>query len=96
MLRRALPIALVAAVSMVAASCGAADADEADAVRAAITDAITSQQNRVTVTDPRTNDPIQLEFDHVHEGWRRLPEVGRSPAWTSVRRMAPSTTLTTM
>lgn len=68
MLRRALPIALVAAVSMVAASCGAADADEADAVRAAITDSITSQQNRVTVTDPRTNSPIQLEFDHVHEG----------------------------
>lgn len=68
MLRRALPIVLVTAASIVAASCGAAEPDEAAAVRAAITASIASQQNTVSVTDPRTNTPIQLEFDHVHEG----------------------------
>ena len=84
MLRRFLPVALVAAVSIVAASCGAADPDEAGAVRAAITDAITSQQNTVTVTDPRTNSPIQLKFDHVHEGVETTPG-GRQVACVDFR-----------
>ncbi|MBI4263142.1 MAG: hypothetical protein HY657_02095 [Acidobacteria bacterium] len=72
------------AVSIAAASCGAADSDEATAVRAAITDSIASQQNRVSVTDPRTNTPIQLEFDHVHEGVTTTPG-GRQVACVDFR-----------
>lgn len=56
-----------------AASCGAADPDEATAVRAAITDSIASQKNTVSVTDPRTHSPIELTFDHVHEGVEATP-----------------------
>lgn len=84
MIRHFLAVVLVTAMSIVAASCRAADPDEAAAVRAAITDAIASQKNSVTVTDPRTSTPIQLTFDHVHDGVETTPG-GRQVACVDFR-----------
>lgn len=69
-MRRALTlVALAATATLWSAACRSrADQAAAADVKAAITAAIQSQGDSLTVTDPASGQPITLTFDHVHEG----------------------------
>lgn len=59
----------VIAISALLAACGSGGADvSAEQVRATIAEDIHAQNDVITLTDPRTDAPLQLAFDHVHEG----------------------------
>lgn len=68
-MRRTLTFgALAATTALWSAACRSrADESAADGVKAAITAAIQSQGDSITVTDPSTGQPVTLAFDHVHE-----------------------------
>ncbi|MGH2598798.1 MAG: hypothetical protein ACRDJ9_05365 [Dehalococcoidia bacterium] len=60
--------ALAATTALWSAACrSGGDQGAADGVKAAITAAIQSQGDSITVTDPGTGQPVTLVFDHVHE-----------------------------
>ncbi len=80
-------------VPVVICACGSADgAVPAEDVRLAIQHGIEAQGSAATLVDPRSGEPVQLVFDHVHEDVNPRQEVVTWRAWTFGIRTARFTT----
>ena len=71
--RLALTPVLFLVLAVICACSSAADGVPAEDVRLAIQRGIEEQGNAVALVDPRSDEPVQLVFDYVHEGVNPTP-----------------------